>query len=88
MAIFLQWLLIIVLVVLVGMCLTVWRAGLKKFFREVRIEMQKVAWPSRNDVIGQTIVVLVFVAFLTICVSFFDEVLSFIMKTVLPGKGA
>ena len=35
----------------------------KQFFHEVRSEMSKVVWPSRQDVISTTVVVLITVAF-------------------------
>ncbi len=31
-----------------------------QFFREVRSEMSKVVWPSRNDAIRYTITVIIF----------------------------
>ena len=36
---------------------------LQSFFHDVRVEMRKVNWPSRADVISTTIVVTVTVAF-------------------------
>jgi len=45
-----------------------WFSRLKKFFSEVRAEMTKVSFPSRQEVIATTVVVLVtsfvFAAFL------------------------
>ena len=59
----------------------------KKFFREVRVEMQKVTWPSQNDIIGSTIVVIIAVSALTVIITAWDQVLSFVLKIVLQ-KGA
>lgn len=36
---------------------------LKHFFHEVRLEMKKVTWPTRQEVINTTIVVIVAVFF-------------------------
>ncbi len=36
--------------------------GLRKFLREVRIELHKVTWPTRKDLFQSTLVVLVAVA--------------------------
>jgi preprotein translocase subunit SecE len=35
------------------------RRGFAKFLRDVRVEMSKVSWPSRRDLIQSTLVVLV-----------------------------
>ena len=56
--------------------------------REVRVEMQKVTWPTRNDVIGSTIVVLVAVIALTLIITAWDKVLSLVLRIVFQGKGA
>jgi len=37
----------------------------KQFLKEVRQELKKVAWPSRQEIVAYTIVVLVAVVFLT-----------------------
>ncbi len=37
-----------------------------RFLREVRVELKKVAWPSRNEVFTYTVVVLVSVTFVTL----------------------
>jgi len=37
-----------------------------RFLREVRQELKKVAWPSRNEVFTYTVVVLVSVTFVTL----------------------
>ena len=62
--------------------------GLQKFGQETKVEMQKVAWPSRNDIIGSTVVVLVTILFLTLYVTAADELLSFVLDIVLKSKGA
>lgn len=61
---------------------TAWLA-FKKFLREVRVEMQKVSWPSRNEVIGSTIIVLIAVVAMTVFVSSVDELLSRVLSIVL-----
>jgi preprotein translocase subunit SecE len=60
---------------------------MRKYLREVRVEMQKVTWPTRNDILGSTIVVLVAVVALTLLVSVWDQVLSWVLHVVLLGKG-
>ena len=69
-----------------------WGVALQVFYREVRVEMQKVAWPSRNDVIGSTIVVLVAIVAVTVVITGADEILSLAMRVLLHvtdvGRGA
>jgi preprotein translocase subunit SecE len=60
----------------------------RKFLREVRVEMQKVTWPTRNDAIGSTIVVMTAVIVLGLIITAWDQVLSWVLHFVLQGKGA
>ena len=64
-----------------------WEA-VKKFLREVRVEMARVAWPTRNDIIASTIVVLLAVVVLTVIVSAWDQLISWIVRWIIPGGGA
>jgi preprotein translocase subunit SecE len=47
---------------------------LQSFFHDVRVEMRKVNWPSRADVISTTIVVTVTVAFFGLYFALTDTV--------------
>ncbi len=44
-----------------------WFGQVKDFFREVRIELKKVTWPSRKETIAATVMVV----FLSVLVAFF-----------------
>lgn len=55
------------------------RAGLFQFLREVRAELRKVAWPSRQEVKNYSIIVLAAVVVFTTLVTLLD---------VAFGKGA
>jgi preprotein translocase subunit SecE len=44
-----------------------WIGQVKDFFREVRIELKKVTWPSRKETIAATVMVV----FLSVLVAFF-----------------
>lgn len=63
-----------------------WQAA-GRFLREVKVEMQKVSWPSRNDLIGSTIAVLTVVVVLTAVVTLADQLLSMVMNLLLSGRG-
>ena len=53
-----------------------WTDSAKQFYTDVRSEMRKVSWPSRQEVIGTTIVVVVAVFFFGIYLFAVDTVLS------------
>ena len=52
------------------------RVGPTQFFREVRGEMRKVAWPSRTEVANYSVVVLLGVVVLTAMIAGLDYVLG------------
>lgn len=49
-------------------------AGLKKFYREVVIEMKRVAWPSQPEIISATILVSVSTVALVILLGISDKI--------------
>jgi preprotein translocase subunit SecE len=62
--------------------------GLRKFLRDVRVEMGKVTWPTRKDLVQSTVVVIVAVLIMSSCVMAFDYVFSRIVDQVLRLIGA
>ena len=52
------------------------RTGPAQFLKEVRQELRKVNWPSRNEVLSYTAVVLVTTAVLTVIVWGVDWLIS------------
>ena len=48
------------------------KKSLFKFFREAKAEMKKVTWPSKEQLIRNTVVILVFIAVVTIILSALD----------------
>jgi preprotein translocase subunit SecE len=61
------------------------RTGPRQFLREVRQELNKVAWPTRRELLAYTVVVLVSVIVLTSFVFGLDFVIS---KGILVVFGA
>jgi preprotein translocase subunit SecE len=53
-----------------------WAARSKQFYLDVRSEMRKVSWPSRQEVMSTTIVVIVAVFFFGLYLGFVDYVLG------------
>jgi preprotein translocase subunit SecE len=55
-----------------------------QFLREVKIELKKVTWPSRNQTMGSTVVVLVLWMIISMFLGMVDFSLSSLMRVVLP----
>ena len=53
------------------------------FFKEIQLEMSKVAWPTRQELIGSTAVVLVSLAILSVFIGICDVVLSTVINVVM-----
>lgn len=53
-----------------------------EFFIETQIELQKVSWPSRSELIGSTIVVVVCLVVLGVYIFCVDWVVSTFMKAI------
>jgi preprotein translocase subunit SecE len=54
-----------------------------QFLREVKVELKKVAWPSRKQTMGSTIVVIVLVLLVSFFLGIVDIGLSSLIKAVL-----
>lgn len=54
-----------------------------QFLREVKVELSKVAWPSRKETIGTTAVVLVFVFIIAIFLGIVDMGLSSLVRLII-----
>ncbi|MCX5715410.1 MAG: preprotein translocase subunit SecE [Candidatus Omnitrophica bacterium] len=58
-------------------------AKIKKFLNEVIIELKKVAWSTRTELMGATASVFVLVIILAVFIGFCDIVLSKIIDLVI-----
>ncbi len=54
-----------------------------QFLREVKVELKKVAWPSRKQTIGSTIVVLILVVLISFFLGVADVGLAGVIRFVL-----
>jgi len=54
-----------------------------EFFREVKVELKKVTWPTRKQTTGTTIVVIIFVFVVAAFLGLFDFGLSKLVQVVL-----
>ena len=53
------------------------------FFKDVKLEMGKVSWSTKDELIGSTVVVLVSLAILSIFIGICDVVLSTIVNIIM-----
>ncbi len=51
---------------------------IKKYLKEVKIEMSKVAWPSWPELKGSTILVIILSAFFAVYIGSVDFILSIV----------
>lgn len=56
-----------------------------QFFREVKVELQKVTFPTRQETVGSTIVVLILTVIIGIYLGFSDWALARIVQMLLQG---
>lgn len=54
-----------------------------QFLREVKIELKKVTWPSKNQTIGSTAVVILLVMIISLFLGLVDTSLSSLVRLVL-----
>jgi preprotein translocase subunit SecE len=60
----------------------------KKFFNDVYIEMQKVAWPSKDELVGSTTVVIIMSLIMAIFIGAVDRILKLIVGTLIKLAGS
>ena len=56
---------------------------IKKFFSDVKFEMEKVSWPSWGELKGSTFVVISFSILVSLFLFFIDRILSSILQVIL-----
>jgi preprotein translocase subunit SecE len=57
--------------------------ALKTFLGEVKIELKKCTWPTRQELLGSTMVVVISVLILGVFVGLSDTVLMGLLRSVL-----
>ena len=56
---------------------------LKTFLGEVKIELKKCTWPTRQELLGSTMVVVISVLIIGVFVGLSDTVLMFLLRKFL-----
>jgi preprotein translocase subunit SecE len=59
-----------------------WYKRIGPFLKEVRAEMKKVTWPSRNEVYSTTLVVIIATLFFGFYLYFMDLIFSWVIKRI------
>jgi preprotein translocase subunit SecE len=59
-----------------------WYKRFSHFLREVRSELKKVTWPSRNEVYNTTVVVIIAMVFFGFYLYFMDAVFSWVLLKI------
>ncbi len=59
-----------------------WYNRIIPFLREVRAEIKKVTWPSRNEIYNTTLVVIIATIFFGFYLYFMDLIFSFVVKQI------
>jgi preprotein translocase subunit SecE len=59
-----------------------WYKRLGNFLKDVRAELRKVTWPSRNEVVNTTVVVIVATVFFGFYLFFMDIIFSWVITQV------
>jgi preprotein translocase subunit SecE len=55
----------------------------KQFLREVKVELKKVTWPTRQQTIGSTVVVIILVLLIAAFLGVVDTLLSSLVRMVM-----
>jgi preprotein translocase subunit SecE len=59
-----------------------WYKRLSNFLKEVRVEVKKVTWPSKNEVYSTTIIVILATFFFGFYLYFMDVILSWLLARI------
>lgn len=60
---------------------------IKKFLKEVVAELRKVTWPTKDELIGSTIVTIVVSMIVAIFVGIVDRILTLGVRAIFGGFG-
>lgn len=59
-----------------------WYKRFLNFLKEVRVEIRKVTWPSKNEVYSTTIIVILATFFFGFYLYFMDVILSWLLARI------
>ena len=53
------------------------------FLKEVKVELKKVSWPDRNELVGSTVVIIITVAMVAVFIGVCDFVFSKLIHIII-----
>lgn len=56
---------------------------ISEFYQEVKVEMSKVTWPTKEDLKASTVIVLLCLAIFGVVIGCFDFIFQFVMVRIL-----
>jgi preprotein translocase subunit SecE len=60
-----------------------WYEKIRNFLKDVKVEMKKVTWPSRDELTTYTVVVIVVVFILSVYIGIIDKVFGSFLELFL-----
>jgi len=54
-----------------------------KFLKETKAEMRKVTWPTRDELVGSTKIVIIATLVVTLFIGVIDQILTLIIRRLL-----
>ena len=58
------------------------KKSLKNFFVEIKSELKKVTWPTKSQLVNNTLVILVFIAVVTVVLAVLDTAFAKLFELV------
>ena len=58
------------------------KTGLIKFFRETKAELKKVSWPTKSQLIHNTLIIVAFILIATIILAILDVGFSWLFSLI------
>ncbi len=59
------------------------KTGPVQYSKEVKSELKKVTWPSKDETIKSTIAVFIMVTIIAVFLFFADQIMSYLIKLIL-----
>lgn len=60
------------------------KSGLLKFFKETKAELKKVTWPTKEQLVHNTGVIIAFIVIMCVILSLLDFGFTELMKLLIP----
>ena len=60
-----------------------WYEQISNFLNDVKVEMKKVSWPSRDELVTYTVVVIIVVFILSVYIGIIDKVFGSFLELFL-----